>query len=45
MIPPLRVLASISLRAKLVALLLFLEAAGLAALVWQGQLTNIGRAE
>lgn len=45
MIPPPRALASISLRAKLVALLLFLEAAGLAALVWQGHLTNIGRAE
>ena len=42
---PLRALAALSLRAKLVALILVLEAAGLAALVWQGRHLDIARAE
>ncbi len=42
---PLRALASLSLRAKFVTLLLLVEALGLALLVWQGRQLGIARAE
>jgi diguanylate cyclase (GGDEF)-like protein/PAS domain S-box-containing protein len=45
MTEPLRALPRLSLRAKLVSLILLLEAAALAALVWQGHQVDVERAE
>lgn len=45
MIPKLRALASPSQRAKLVVLFLLAEAAGLAAMAWQGHQLDLARAE
>ena len=45
MIEPLRALASLSLRARLVALVLLAEAAGLAFMVWEGHRADLDRSE
>ena len=45
MIEPLRALASLSLRARLVALVLVVEAAGLALMVWQGYHADLARSD
>jgi diguanylate cyclase (GGDEF)-like protein/PAS domain S-box-containing protein len=45
MTEPLRALASLSLRAKLVALVLVIEAAGLAFMVWQGHRQTLARGD
>ncbi|HEX5628036.1 MAG TPA: PAS domain S-box protein, partial [Usitatibacteraceae bacterium] len=45
MIEPLRALASLSLRARLVALVLVVEAVGLALMVWQGYHADLERSD